>query len=92
MQNLKWRSDCITLYSPATDRAYFWLELIIDVNLYSCEREGGKTVLRRNFSLNKGRNKKIMADKKTGGKLLKNRLRELKGKKPYSTDKLFECD
>lgn len=75
MQNWKWRCDCVTIYSPATDRAaqeiaHFWLELIIEVGLYSCEREGGKTVLGRNFSLNKGKNKETMTDKKTTGKLL----------------------
>lgn len=50
--------------------AHFWLELIIEVGLYSCEREGGKTVLGRNFSLNKGKNKETMTGKKTTGKLL----------------------
>lgn len=35
--------------------AYFWLELIIDMGLYSCEREGGKTVLGRNFLSTKGK-------------------------------------
>lgn len=49
--------------------AYFWLELIIEVVLYSCEREGGKTVLGRNSSLNKGKNTEIMADEKNTGKL-----------------------